>query len=134
MTRLNGQSQFSEVPGLEDVNSDLQLRNPQIRVSMDRDRIATLGLNVNQVETALYNAYGSRQVTQIFAPNNRYEVVLQVAPEFQRDPTALELLYVRSNTGRLVPLSTVASVTTDAGPASRSAIPDNCRPSPSRST
>jgi HAE1 family hydrophobic/amphiphilic exporter-1 len=104
------------VPGLEDVSSDLQMKNPQISISMDRDRIATLGLTVSQVETALYNAYGGRQVTQIFAPNNEYEVVLQVAPEFQKDPSALDLLYVRSNTGRLVPLSTVTSMSTNVGP------------------
>jgi HAE1 family hydrophobic/amphiphilic exporter-1 len=98
------------------VSSDLQLKNPQIHVEIDRDKVGTLGLNVNQVETALYNAYGTRQVTQIYAPNNQYQVILQVAPEFQRDPTALGLLYVRSSTGALVPLDTVARVTTDAGP------------------
>jgi HAE1 family hydrophobic/amphiphilic exporter-1 len=112
------EAKLRDLPSLEDVNSDLQLKNPQITVQMDRDKIATLGLTVNQVETALYNAYGTRQVTQIFAPNNEYQVVLQVAPEFQKDPDALNLLYVRSNSGRLIPLSTVASVTTDVGPLS----------------
>ena len=53
---------------------------------MDRDRISALGLTVNQVETALYNAYGTRQVSQIYAPNNQYQVIMQVAPEFQSDP------------------------------------------------
>ncbi len=110
------EARLRQVPELEDVSSDLQMKNPQISVSMDRDKIATLGLTVNQVETALYNAYGTRQVTQIFAPNNQYEVVLQVAPEFQQDPSSLDLLYVRSNTGRLIPLSTVTTVSTDVGP------------------
>ncbi|MEQ1870867.1 MAG: efflux RND transporter permease subunit [Vicinamibacterales bacterium] len=105
-----------EMPGLEDVTSDLQLSNPQVRVEMDRDRVGALGLNATQVETALFNAYGSRQVSQIFAPNNQYNVLLQVAPEFQRDPAALGLLYVRSKTGGLVPLNTVARVRTDSGP------------------
>ena len=63
---------------------------------MDRDKISALGLTVNQVETALYNAYGTRQVSQIYAPNNQYQVILQVAPEFQHDPAALSMLYVRS--------------------------------------
>ena len=63
---------------------------------------------VNQVETALYNSYGTRQVSQIFAPNNQYQVILQVAPEFQKDPTSLHMLYVRSNTNQLIPLDTVA--------------------------
>src|SRR5205814_8817298 len=104
------------LPGLEDVSSDLQLRNPQIRIDMDRDKISKLGLNANQVETALYNAYGSRQISQIYAPNNQYQVVLQVAPQFQRDPQALSLLYVRSSSGQLIPLDTVAKVSLDAGP------------------
>src|SRR6185436_1887500 len=101
--------------GIIDVSTDLQIKNPQVFVEVDRDKIGTLGLSVNQVETALYNAYGTRQVTQIYAPNNQYQVVLQVAPKFQKDPSALGLLYVRSSTGRLVPLNTVAKVRTDAG-------------------
>jgi HAE1 family hydrophobic/amphiphilic exporter-1 len=101
--------------GIEDVNSDLRLNNPQIQIDMDRDRISSLGLTVNQVETALYNAYGTRQVSQIYAPNNQYQVILGVAPEFQKDPAALSMLYVRSSTGKLVPLNAVATVTTGAG-------------------
>ncbi len=105
-----------QLAGVEDVSSDLQIKNPQIRINMDRDKISALGLNVNQVETALYNAYGTRQVSQIYAPNNQYQVVLQVAPEFQKDPAALSMLYVRSSSGRLIPLNTVAQVTTNVGP------------------
>src|SRR5207244_42901 len=63
-----------------------------------------------------YNAYGTRQVSTIFAPNNQYQVILQVAPEYQRDQAALSMLYVRSSSGQLVPLNTVAKVTTNAGP------------------
>jgi HAE1 family hydrophobic/amphiphilic exporter-1 len=105
-----------EMPGLEDVNSDLQLRNPQIRVDMDRDRVSALGLDATQVESALFNAYGTRQVSQIYAPNNQYQVILQVANEFQENPAALSLLHVRSRTGELIPLDTVAHVRTDYGP------------------
>jgi HAE1 family hydrophobic/amphiphilic exporter-1 len=83
---------------------------------LNRDRIGKLGLTVNQVENALYNAYGTRQVSTIYAPNNQYQVILQVAPEFQRDPSALSMLYVRSASGQLVPLNTVAAVTTGTGP------------------
>jgi HAE1 family hydrophobic/amphiphilic exporter-1 len=110
------EQKMREMAGLEDVNSDLLLRNPQIRVDMDRDKVSTLGLNATQVETALFNAYGSRQVSQIYAPNNQYQVILQVAPEFQQDPNALQLLYVRSRTGALVPLNTVSRVRTEYGP------------------
>ena len=109
------EDKMRELPGIEDVNSDLRLNNPQIQIDMDRDRISSLGLTVNQVETALYNAYGTRQVSQIYAPNNQYQVILGVAPEFQSDPAALSMLYVRSSTGKLVPLNTVATVTTGAG-------------------
>ena len=98
------------------MSSDLQIKNPQVQVTMDRDKISALGLNVNQVETALYNAYGTRQVSQIYAPNNQYQVILQVAPQFQKDPAAMSMLYVRSSGGSLIPLNTVATTSTDAGP------------------
>jgi HAE1 family hydrophobic/amphiphilic exporter-1 len=111
------EAKLRELPGLEDVNSDMQVRNPQVRVDMDRDKISALGLSVNQVETALYNAYGTRQVSQIFAPNNQYQVIMQVAPQFQNDPAALSMLYVRSSSGRLIPLDTVAKVRTNVGPS-----------------
>ena len=110
------EGKIRQLPGLEDVSSDLQVKNPQVQVDMDRDKVSALGLTVNQVEAALYNAYGTRQVSQIYAPNNQYQVVLQVASEFQKDPTALSMLYVRSSTGRLIPLNTVAKVTTNVGP------------------
>jgi HAE1 family hydrophobic/amphiphilic exporter-1 len=98
------------------VSSDLQLNNPQVRVAMDRDKLSTLGLTASQVETSLYNAYGTRQVSQIYAPNNQYQVIMRVAPEFQTDPAAMGLLYVRSDSGRLIPLQSVARLTTDVGP------------------
>ena len=112
------EAKMKDIPGVEDVNSDLRLNNPQIDVDIDRDRVSSLGLTVNQVETALYNAYGTRQISQIYAPNNQYPVIMGVAPEFQNDPNALSMLYVRSSSGKLIPLNTVAKVTTGAGPLS----------------
>jgi HAE1 family hydrophobic/amphiphilic exporter-1 len=112
------EEKIRQLPGLEDVSSDLQLKNPQVTVELDRNRASALGLTANQVETALYNAYGTRQVSQIFAPNNQYQVILQVAPEFQKDPAAMSLLYVRSSAGRLIPLDSVARLTTAVGPFS----------------
>jgi hydrophobic/amphiphilic exporter-1 (mainly G- bacteria), HAE1 family len=106
------------ISGLEDVSSDLLLKNPQVTVEMDRNKVSTLGLNATQVENALYNAYGTRQVSQIYAPNNQYQVIVQVAPEFQQDPAAMSLLYVRSNNGRMIPLESVARLKTDVGPLS----------------
>ena len=104
--------------GIEDVSTDLLLKNPQVVVDMDRNRVASLGLTANQVENSLYNAYGTRQVSQIYAPNNQYQVIMQVAPEFQKDPAAMSLLYVRSNNGTLIPLESVARLKTDVGPMS----------------
>jgi len=106
------------IDGIEDVTSDLQIRNPQINVDLDRDQIAALGLTVDQVESALTSAYGSRQVSQIFAPDDQYQVILQVAPQYQRDPAALSLLYVQTDAGRLVPLSTVVATRQTVGPLS----------------
>jgi HAE1 family hydrophobic/amphiphilic exporter-1 len=112
------EEKMRQLPGIDDVNSDLRLNNPQIEINMDRDKIAAYGLTVNQVETALFNAYGTRQVSQIYAANNQYPIILQVAPEFQKDPAALSMLYVRSSSGKLVPLSTLATVTSSVGPLS----------------
>jgi HAE1 family hydrophobic/amphiphilic exporter-1 len=106
-----------QIPGLVDVTSDLQITNPQVNVSLDRDRIAALGLTVDQVESALTSSYGTRQVSTIFAPNNEYQVIMQVAPQFQNDPNALAMLYVRSaTTGDAIPLSEVASIGPGVGP------------------
>ena len=80
------EARMRDIPGITDVNSDLRLNNPQVQIEMDRDRISALGLNVNQVETALYNAYGTRQVSQIFAPNNQYQVIMGVAPGVSAQP------------------------------------------------
>jgi HAE1 family hydrophobic/amphiphilic exporter-1 len=112
------EDRIKQIPGVTDVNSDLRLNNPQIQVDLDRDRISSLGLTMNQVQSALYNAYGTRQISQIYASNNQYAVVMGVAPEFQQDPASMSLLYVRSSSGKLVPLNTVATVTTGAGPLS----------------
>jgi HAE1 family hydrophobic/amphiphilic exporter-1 len=107
-----------DIDGIVDVTSDLQIRNPQIDIDLDRDQIAALGLTVDQVELALTSAYGSRQVSQIFAPDDQYEVILQVDPKYQRDPAALSMLYVQSATGKLVPLAAVVKATETVGPLS----------------
>jgi HAE1 family hydrophobic/amphiphilic exporter-1 len=106
------------VEGIEDVNSDLQIKNPQINVELDREQIAALGLTVDQVESALTSAYGSQQVSQIFAPNDEYQVIMQVAPRFQQDPAALSLLYVQAPENKLVPLSAVVTTRQTVGPLS----------------
>ena len=112
------EARMRQLPGLLDVTSDLQLSNPQVQVEIDRDRAASLGVTVSQIENALYSSYGSRQVSTIYAPNNQYQVILELLPEYQRGPEALPLLYVRSSSGSLVPLTAVASLDRKPGPLS----------------
>ncbi len=112
------EARMAELPEIQDVSSDLQLRNPQLRIDVDRDRAAALGLNISQVQSALYNAFGSRQISTILGASNDYPVILELLPEFQRDPSAINLLHVRSRTGALVPLGSVATVTPILGPQS----------------
>jgi len=106
------------LPNLQDVTTDLQIKNPQVSVRIDRDRATSLGVSVQQIEQALYDAYGSRQVSTIYTPNNQYWVIIELLPEYQRDPSALQLLYLRSERGNLVPLTSVASASPDVGPLS----------------
>ena len=102
--------------GLQDVTSDLQIANPQVNVTIDRDKARSMGVSAEQIESALFSAYGARQVSTIFAPNNTYKVILELLPKFQMDPAALSRLYVRSSSGMLVPLSAVAGLTPGVGP------------------
>ena len=105
-----------KLPGLVDVNTDLLMKNPTLVVDVDRERAASLGLNAQQVEDALFSAYATRQVSTIYAPNNAYQVILELDPQYQANPQALSMLYVRASSGQLVPLSTVAKFTPAFGP------------------
>ncbi|MGF2038501.1 MAG: efflux RND transporter permease subunit [Nostoc sp. CmiVER01] len=101
---------------LQDVNSDLQIKNPQVKVDINRDQASALGLTVNQIETALSNAYGTRQVSTIYAPDSQYQVIMGVEPKYQQNANALDLLSVRAPSGQLVPLNAVATLSKDVGP------------------
>ncbi len=105
-----------QLPGLHDVNSDLQITSPQIVLDIDRDRASVLGVTAEQIESALGAAYASRQVSTIYTPSNQYWVILEVDPQYQQDPTALARLNVRSSSGRLVPLDAVTTLTPGLGP------------------
>src|SRR5690349_4107670 len=110
------EARMRNIPQIQDVTSELQIANPQVVVSIDRDRASSLGVSAQQIESALYNAYGSRQVSTIYTPNNQYMVVMELLPQFQQDINALRMLYVRSDKGDLVPLSAVANLTQNVGP------------------
>lgn len=109
----NKMTSFSTIT---DVTSDLQFTGPQVQVNIDRDKASALGITVEQIENTLYNAFGSRQVSSIYSPIDTYEVILELKPENQNDPNALQKLYIRSNNGKLIPLTAVASLTQGIGP------------------
>jgi len=104
------------LPQLQDVTSDLQINNPQVNININRDKASALGVTAQQIEDALYYAYGSRQVSTIYAPNNQYQVILELEPRYQTDPSALSMLYIQSTSGQLVPIHTLATLTNDTGP------------------
>ena len=110
------ESKLKDLQGFQDVTSDLQIKNPQISITIDRDKASELGLSAFQIETALQNAYSANQVSTIYAPTNEYQVIVELEPEYQMDPAALSLLYIKSSSGNLVPLSTVASLDQTMGP------------------
>jgi len=110
------EEKLRQVPILQDVNTDLQIKNPQINIDIDRDKAMALGVSAQQIEDALYGSFGSRQVSTIYAPNNQYKVIVELEPKYQSDPAILSLLYIRSTAGVLVPLSTVAKITRSVGP------------------
>ena len=110
------EAKLRELPILQDVTSDLQITNPQVNIEIDRDKASALGVTAGQIEDALYTAYGSRQISTIFAPNNQYQVIMELDPKYQLDPNALSMLYIRSSGGQLVPLNAVANITKGVGP------------------
>jgi HAE1 family hydrophobic/amphiphilic exporter-1 len=87
---------LTDLPGIEDLTSDLEISSPQVNVEIDRDKAAALGVTANQIESAFYDAYGPRWVSTIYAPVNEYKVLLELAPEFQNDPAAMSLLYFKA--------------------------------------
>jgi HAE1 family hydrophobic/amphiphilic exporter-1 len=105
-----------QLPMLQDVNTDLQITSPQVVVDIDRSKASALGVTADQIETALGNAYGSTQVSTIYTPSNQYWVILEVDPKYQRDASALSMLYIRSSLGKLVPLDAVAALRPGLGP------------------
>jgi len=97
---------MTALPQLLDVTSDIQTRNPQLNVDIDRDKASAVGVTAQQIEDALNNAYGTRQVSTIYATSNEYQVIMEVKPEFQQDPSALGHLYIHST----APASTASQV------------------------
>lgn len=110
------EAKLKELPGLQDVTTDLQITNPEVMINIDRDKANAIGISADQIENALYSAYGSRQISTIYTPINQYKVILEVAREYQKDPSSLSSLYIKSATGLLVPVDTLATMTQRVGP------------------
>jgi hydrophobic/amphiphilic exporter-1 (mainly G- bacteria), HAE1 family len=112
------EAKLREMPILQDLNSNLELRNPEIRINILRDRAAALAVNPQQVENALYNAYGGRQISTLYGATDQYFVMLELDRRFQSNINALSSLYVQSSTGQMVPVSAVADIKSGVGPVS----------------
>jgi HAE1 family hydrophobic/amphiphilic exporter-1 len=110
------ETRMRALAGIRDVTSDLQILNPQVNVAIDRDKADATGVSALTIEDALDSAYGARQISTIYAPIDQYKVVMELAPQYQADPGVLSLLYVRSRSGKLVPLATVTKMTRTLGP------------------
>ncbi len=112
------EARIRALPGLQDVTSDMQLKNPQVSVQIDRDQALARGVSPQQIQDALYYSYGQRQVSTIYTPNNQYWVIVELEPRYQRDPAQLSKLYITSKSGALVPLDAVARLSRTLGPLS----------------
>jgi HAE1 family hydrophobic/amphiphilic exporter-1 len=110
------ETRMRAVPGLTDVNSDLQISSPMVIVDIDRDRASALGLTADGIENALYNAYGSRQVSSIYTSTDDYQVILELLPKYQIDPNVLNLLYISSSNRQQIALGSVANLRTGVAP------------------
>jgi HAE1 family hydrophobic/amphiphilic exporter-1 len=103
-------------PAVRDVKIDLDLRNPQMNIEIDREKAAVYGISIEQVRQELFNAFGSRQVATIYTPDDDYQVILESKPEFQTDISALSKIFLKTASGQTVPLEAVTRLTTSVGP------------------
>jgi hydrophobe/amphiphile efflux-1 (HAE1) family protein len=110
------QERIAKLPGFQDVTSDLQLQNRLALVNFDLDKMAQFGVTADLARNALYSAFGTRQISTIYAPSNEYEVILEIDPIYQEDPSALSKLYIRPTTGQMVPLDAFATIGQGVGP------------------
>jgi HAE1 family hydrophobic/amphiphilic exporter-1 len=110
------QAKMTELGIVRDVATDLDLRNPQMNIEIDREKAAVYGISIEQVRQELFNAFGSRQVATIYTPDDDYQVILESKPEFQTDISALSRIYLKTASGQAVPLEAVTRLTSTVGP------------------
>lgn len=114
----NLQARMKQIPGIAEVDTDLQLSNPQINIHILRDKASALGVSPEAIQNTLLYAYGGQQVSTIYGATDNYHVILQLAPRYQQNINALDALYVPGRGGKLVPLASIAAVTPGVGPLS----------------
>src|SRR5262249_26479500 len=107
---------MKHIPSIVDATSELQVKNPELDIKINRDKITKLGISVSQMQNALGSAYSQLQISTIYAPTNQYWVILEVEPEFYKDPSMLSLLRIRSSAGGLIPINSVATIENGTGP------------------
>ncbi|WP_296579534.1 efflux RND transporter permease subunit [Xanthobacter sp.] len=112
------EQRLATLPGLRDVTSDLQITNPQLTIELDKDKAAALGITEQQLRDALYTQFGTRQIATLYTPTNQFAIIAEVQPIFQRDPSDLGRVYLRTTSGNVVPLETVANIKRTVGPLS----------------
>jgi HAE1 family hydrophobic/amphiphilic exporter-1 len=110
------QQEMRRLPGFQDVTSDLKIGSPAVMIDIERDRAASLGVDARQIELALAAAFGSRKVSTIYTSSSQYAVILEVLPEMQRTAAGLSEIHVRSSTGKLVSLETLARQRREVAP------------------
>lgn len=115
---LLAENKMATMPELLDISSDLQISTPQIDLELDRDQASKLGVSIDQLENVLYSAYGTRQISTIYADDDQYKVLMEIQPKNRSTPEALSLLYIRSESGQLVPLDSLLKKKIVAGPLS----------------
>jgi hydrophobic/amphiphilic exporter-1 (mainly G- bacteria), HAE1 family len=110
--------EIARLPMVQEVNSDVQMRSPRLTVKVDRDKAASLGLDYQQIASAMYTAYGPTWASTIYSPQNQFRVMLEVEEPYQAYGDMLQRLHMKTATGKLVPLSAIAQVVPEAGPQS----------------
>ncbi len=110
------QGKIAELPGVQDVNSDLQLHNRLAIVNVDRDKAAQLGITMEQIKSTFYNAFGTREISTIYEPSDSFYVILELGKQYQTAPDDLSKIYLRGTSGQSVPLGAVATIKSGVGP------------------
>ncbi|BAF87575.1 putative RND efflux transporter precursor [Azorhizobium caulinodans ORS 571] len=107
---------LAELPGLRDVTSDLQITNPQLTIDVNKDRAAAVGITEEQIRNALYTQFGTRQVATLYTSTNQYAIIAEAQSRYQREASDLSRVYLRTTSGTVVPLETVATIRRTVGP------------------